>query len=197
MIRIYGVGGARSRRVIGACEEIGVGYELVPMTMPTRVNHPEYLQISPAGALPAIEDGSVRMIESLAICEHIARKYGGDLIPRPDEAGFTDYLQYLFFGEATLAPPLTWVRRFGPDLDKAAADGRETFALRLSVISRALADGRPYLAAGRLTLADISVGYTLGLARLFGLGDLIPAEVAAYEDRLKARPAYQRAYAAA
>ena len=195
MIKIYGVGGARSRRVIWTCEEIGVAYEVATMTMPTRVNHPEYLDISPAGALPAIEDGPVRMIESLAICEYLARKYGGDLVPGADEAGYTDYLQYLFFGEATPAPPLTWVRRFGPDLDKAVQDGRETFALRLSVISRALADGRLYLAAGRLTLADISVGYTLGLARLFGVGDLIPAEVTAYEDRLKARPAYQRAYA--
>ncbi len=195
MINIYGGGGARSRRVIWTCEEIGAAYEVVTMTMPTRVHHPEFLDLSPAGALPAIEDGDVRMIESLAICEYIARKHGSDLIPTPDEAGYTDYLQYLVFGESTLAPPLTWVRRFGPEFPKAAELGREAFAQRLAVISRALADGRRYLAGERLTLADISVGYTLGLARLFEVGDVIPPDVAAYEDRLKARPPYQRAYA--
>ena len=48
---------------------------------------------------------------------------------------------------------------------------------------------------GRLTLADISVGYVLGLSQLTQLHHLIPPVVAEYEARLKARPAYQRAYA--
>jgi hypothetical protein len=39
------------------------------------------------------------------------------------------------------------------------------------------------------------VGYTLGLSELAGLHELLPPAVLAYEDRLKARPAYQRAYA--
>ncbi len=196
MIRIYGVGAARSRRVIWTCEEVGAAYEVVALSMPTRVHHPEFLELSPAGALPAIEDDDVRMIESLAICEYIARKHDSDLIPAPGEAGYTDYLQYLSFGESTLAAPLTWVRRFGSEFPKAAEMGREAFSQRLAVISRALKDGRPYLAGDRLTLADISVGYTLGLARLFEVGDLIPEDVVAYEGRLKSRPAYERAYAA-
>jgi len=195
MIKIYGFGGARSRRVLWACEEIGAPYEYVTLKMPTRVNHPEFLDLSPAGALPAMEDGDVRMIESLAICEYIARKYGSRLIPGPGDAGYTDYLQYLSFGESTLAAPLTWVRRIGPDYPPAAAMGREAFAQRLAVISHALSDGRVYLAGETFTLADISVGYTLGLARLFGEDALLTPDVVAYEDRLKARPAYQRAYA--
>jgi glutathione S-transferase len=73
--------------------------------------------------------------------------------------------------------------------------GRTAFVQRQAVLERALDDGRTWLAAGRFTLADVSVGYTLGLARLFGLGDLIAPSLAAYEERLKARPAYQRAYA--
>ena len=196
MIKIYGVGGARSRRVLWTCEEVGAAYEYVTLKMPTRVNHPEFLDISPAGALPAMEDGDFRMIESLAICEYIARKYSSNLVPGPGDAGYTDYLQYLSFGESTLAAPLTWIRRFGPDYGPAADLGREAFSQRLAVISRALSEGRTYLAGEILTLADISVGYTLGLARLFGEDALITPDVAAYEDRLKARPAYLRAYAA-
>jgi glutathione S-transferase len=148
--------------------------------------------------VPAIRDGDVILIESLAICEYVARKHGSDLVVAPTEEGFLDYLQYLHFGESTLTPPLGWMARFGRGdrrLEPVVAEARETFALRLKAIDRLLEDGREFLAAGRLTLADLSVGYGLGLSELLGLDDLIPESVAAYQQRLKARPAYQRAYA--
>jgi glutathione S-transferase len=196
MIKVYGSGGARSRRVLWTCEEAGAPYEFVALKMPTRENHPEFLAISPAGALPAIEHGDVRMVESLAISEYVARLQNSDLVVGPQEAGFPDYLQYQWFGESTLAPPLTWTRRFA-EHPPAVEQGRAIFVQRQAVLERALSDGRAYLAAGRFTLADISVGYTLGLARLFGLGELIAPSVVDYEARLQARPAYQRAYAVA
>ena len=197
MIKVYAAPGTRSQRVLWALEELGAPYEVVAMTFPPRVHHPEFLAISPAGALPAIQDGETTLIESLAICEYLNRKFGGDLVVAPDAPGYLDYLQLLHFGESTLTPPLAWARRFGPRLASALADAREVFALRLGVIENTLADGRAFLAAGRPTLADISVGYALGLSSLSGLHDLLPTRVLAYEDRLKARPAYQRAYAPA
>ena len=120
----------------------------------------------------------------------------------PDGAGFLINIEIvtrdstpILLREATLAPPLGWIRRFA-GTPNALADSREMFGARLALVVAKLADGRPYLAADRLTLADISVGYTLGLSDLFGIHDLVPPAVVAYEDRLKARPAYQRAYAA-
>ena len=119
MIKVYASKGTRSQRVLWALEELSAPYEVVGMTFPPRVHHPEFLAISPAGAL------------------------------------------------------------------------------RLGVIESTVADGRRFLAAGRLTLADTSVGYALGPSALSGLHDMLPTSVLAYEDRLKARPAYQRAYAPA
>ncbi|WP_309605963.1 glutathione S-transferase family protein [Phenylobacterium sp.] len=194
MIKVYAARGTRSQRVIWVLEELGAPYETVSLTFPPRMHHPEFFAISPAGALPAIEDDGVVLIESLAICEYLSRKFAGRLVVGAEEPGFTDYLQFLHFGEGTLAPPLAWARRFGPRLESVMADAREAFALRLAVVEHALADGRAYLAADRLTLADISVGYTLGLSDLAGLHQLLPASVLAYEARLEARPAYQRAY---
>lgn len=199
-IRVYASGGARSRRVLWALEEAGAAYDVVTLAFPPRLSEPEYLEMNPAAAIPAIRDGDVIIIESLAICEHVARKFRPDLVVEPDEPGFIEYLQLLHFGESTLTPPLGWVARFGRGekrLEPVVAEARETFALRLKAIDRALADGRVFLAAGRLTLADLSVGYALGLSELMGLHDLLPPAVADYERRLKARPAYQRAYAAA
>ena len=198
IIRVYASGGARSRRVLWALEEAGAPYEVVTLAFPPRLSEPEYLEMNPAAAVPAIRDGDLILIESLAICEHVARKFGTDLVVEPAEPGFLDYLQYMHFGESTLSPPLGWVARFGRGegrLEPVVAEARETFARRLIAIDRALEDGRDFLAAGRLTLADLSVGYALGLSEMMGLHDLLSPAVLAYEARLKARPAYQRAYA--
>ena len=195
MITVYASGDSRSRRVLWALEEVGAPYEVVELQFPPKVHHPEYRAISPACAVPAITDGDLTLIESLAICEYVSRKHGGRLTVEPDEPGYYDYLQVLQFGDATLAPPCAWARRFGRLHPNALADARETFALRVGVVQRRLADGRDFLAAERLTLADMSVGFVLGLAEMVGLGDLIPAEVAAYGERLRSRPAYHRAYA--
>jgi glutathione S-transferase len=195
MIKVYASGATRSRRVLWALEELGGAYEVVPLKFPPRVHHPEFLEINPAGVLPAIQDGDVTLIESLAICMYVNRKLGGDLVVQEEEPGYLDYIQLLHFGEASLAPPLGWARRFGPRLEEVMAEARETFALRLSVVERTLADGREFLAAERLTLADLSVGYALGLSKLSGLYEVVPPSVVHYHGRLQARPAYRRAYA--
>lgn len=194
MIKVYAVGGARSRRVLWALEEVGATYEVVTLQFPPRLHHPEYLAINPTGAIPAITDGDMALTESLAICEYVSRKHGGGLTVEPDAADYYDYLQLVHYGEATLAPPLSWIRRF-VGVPGAIEGAREMFSARLGLAETMLADGREFLVAGRLTLADLSVGYALGLSELFGVHDLVTPVVAAYEDRLKARPAYQRAYA--
>ena len=197
-LKVFASGAARSRRVLWALEEIGAPYEVETLAFPPRLREPQYVEMNPAAAVPAIRDGSAIVIESLAICEYLARKHGSNLVVGPEEPGFLDYLQYLHFGESTLTPPLGWVGRFGRGegrLEAVVTEARQTFAQRLNAIDRLLDDGREFLAAGRLTLADISVAYALGLSEVMGLHDLLPERVVAYEDRLKARPAYQRAYA--
>lgn len=194
MIKVYASGGARSRRVLWALEETGAPYEVVKLQFPPRVHHPEFLKINPTGAIPAITDGAMSLTESLAICEYVSRRHGGTLTVEPDAPDYYDYLQLVHYGEATLAPPLGWIRRFAA-MPGAVEGAREMFSVRLALTEKMLADGREFLVAGRLTLADLSVGYALGLSDLFGVHDLVTPVVAAYEDRLKARPAYQRAYA--
>src|SRR5262247_3468689 len=89
---------------------------------------------------------------------------------------------------------MAWVRRLGPHSLAVLADGRESFARRIAVVEQALADGREFLTAGRFTLADLSVGWVVTRSVAIGLGDLLPPATLAYNDRLRARPAYRRAY---
>ena len=73
-------------------------------------------------------------------------------------------------------------------------DARGNAGVRLTALERRL-EGRDFLVAGRLTLADISAGYPLHLVGLFGIDHLLGPRTAAYRERLRARPAYQRAIA--
>jgi glutathione S-transferase len=65
MIKLYASGTARSRRVQWACEEVGAPYERVELKWPSAEN-PGYLEINPAGTVPAIVDGDVRLTDSVA-----------------------------------------------------------------------------------------------------------------------------------
>jgi glutathione S-transferase len=56
-------------------------------------------------------------------------------------------------------------------------------------------EDRDFLVAGRLTLADISVGFALHIATVFGIERLLGPRTIAYRERLRARPAYLRAAA--
>ena len=200
MIELYHADGTRSLRVLWVLEELGLKYTLKTMKFPPRINNPEYLDISPSGSLPALVDGSVTMTESMAICVYLDQTYGyGSLSVRPEEDGYADYLQHCFYGEASLASPvgsMTFYKIIAPEakrLPQAVDDARLTFSHRLEPVRRALVKG-PFMAAGRFTLADVSVAYALGLAKRIGEADAMPAEVKDYAARLATRPAYRRAY---
>lgn len=193
MLTIYGSGAARHQRVVWACEEVGADYTLVEVPWPPG-DDPAFRKLNPAGTVPVLEHGDVRLIESLAICEYVSRTFGGDLHLDPDHPDYWDYLQIAQFGEATLQPPQAWARRFGANDAGILAHSREQFTARLSVIEQRLAGGRTFLAADRFTLADISIGFVITLSSFLGLGDLLTPNVRVYRDRLRARPAYRRAY---
>ena len=70
------------------------------------------------------------------------------------------------------------------------------FQKRIALVERQLADGREFLVGGRLTLADISVAFPIGVATaVLKRGDLIPPTVQAYRRRLYQRDAFRRAAA--
>lgn len=200
--RLYHCAAARSFRCLWALEELGRPYDLVVMPFPPRYAAPEYLEDNPLGTIPLFLDGDVRMTESVAICDYLARKAGSDLAVATDEPGFGDYCDLLSFGEATLTTPQTVSLRYGrfarpgeerPEIDQ---DYRDVFQNRVTRIADRPADGSEYLAAGRFTMADISVGYALILAGFSGNADALAGPLAAYLDRLKARDGFKRARAA-
>ncbi|ATQ40990.1 glutathione S-transferase family protein [Caulobacter mirabilis] len=202
MVKVYYAPYARSLRVLWTLEELGDAYDGVRVQFPPKLNDPAYLDIHPLGQIPTFVDGEVKLHESMAICEWLAeRQLGNDLIVEAGRAGRTDYLQWLWFGEATLMPPLGALVRqtFGPEpgrSDILRDEALAAFQERVGLLEQVLV-GKAWLAADRFTLADISVGYSLNLGTLFKLHEQYPPNVAAYFGRLRERPAFQRAAALA
>lgn len=158
----------------------------------------EFLAVNPGGFIPAIQDGGVTMVESIAIMEYLLARYGPTpLAPAPRDAAFPAYLQFLHLGEAGLAASIFFVggaRHFAPEAERgnwSAAQALGVFESRLKLVARQLARS-PYLAGDSFTAADISVGYALQLARNFAGVTLGEAEQA-YMGRISGREAYKRA----
>ena len=199
MITLYHCLSARSFRALWTLEEIGLACELKMLPFPPRALKPEYLEVNPLGTIPLLIDGESRLTESAAICQYLAVRHSPRALNvEPDEPGFADYLNFLHFGEATLTFPQTLVLRYSRLEPKerrqpqVAEDYAKWFLARLRTLEPRLQPGG-FLAAGRFTAADVSVGYALMLAGILGMSPRFTPAVAAYWTRLRERPAYQRA----
>jgi glutathione S-transferase len=201
MITVFGAPPTRAMRVVWMLEEMGLDYEVRPVDFANRFKDKEFLALSPAGFMPGLRDGDVGMFESAAIIDYLGQKYGPTpLCPAKDDPRWPKYLQYLHFGEASLTAPMNVTmasRMMAPEGEK------DNFGARIAVDicvqrSRALVkqlERTPYMVGADFTAADISVSYFLGFAEMFDFKDKLDPLILDYHERLKARPAYQRAAA--
>ena len=200
MATLYHAPNARSLRVLWTLEELGAKADVKTLPFPPREKEPDYLKVNPTGAIPAMVDGDRVMTESLAICEYLAAKHGSSLLVAPGEPERVPFLEWLWYGESTLMTPLSRLGRVaslpvkGEAIDVVLADARESLQVRLKSLEQRL-EGRDFLVAGRLTLADVSVGYPLHLIAVFGIDVPLGTRTAAYRERLRTRPAFVRAAA--
>jgi len=199
MITLYHCAAARSFRPLWTLEEMGLPYELKMLPFPPRVLAKDYLGINPLGTIPFLVDGTTRMTESAAICQYLVTRHGPTpLAVAPDEPDYGAFLNWLYFGEATLTFPQTLVLRYTqlePEERRnpqVATDYAKWFFGRLRAIEAITAE-RETLCAGRFTVADISVGYALLLAERIGLAKDFGPAVAAYWQRLQQREGFKRA----
>jgi len=197
MITVFGEG--RGFRVVWLLEEMGLQYRLRGVDLLAGVeNDAEFLEINPAGFIPAIRDGDVTMVESIAIMEYLVGRYGPTVLaPGAQDAAFPAYQQFLHLGEAGLAASIYFVsgaRNIAPESERdnwSARQAMDVFTTRLSLVTRRLASA-PYMAGDQFTAADISVGYALEMARK-NAGIVLGDAEQAYMARLRERGGYQRA----
>ncbi len=208
-LTLYHAPMSRSVRVRWCLEEMGLPHHLERLgaiTPETRgdVGGADYRAVHPLQKVPALKDGETVILESLAMLEYLAAKHGPTpLALSPDEADYGRYLEWLHFGEATMAMSVNLTLAHSTLLPEAHRSAgmlkwaRSEVDKQLKLLAeRGLEDGaRSFLAGDRLTLADMSLGYMLFLLKIVKQFDGAPEPVRRYFDRLREIESWKRASA--
>ncbi len=196
MLKFHHSPGTRAFRVIWVCEELGVPYEIQPVNFSAEYRRtPEWRAIHPVGKVPVMDDGDLRMHESCAMIQYVLARYGeGRLQPAVDDPSYAQFLQWLWFSEATFQRPLGEItnhrREFSPELPDVVAEMQGRATQCVEALDRALAD-RPYLLGDEMSAADLSNCYVLrGYRR--SVNDDLPTNVQRFWDHLTSLPSYER-----
>src|SRR5436305_11282475 len=119
---------------------MGLPYRVRQVDMLAAEQDPEFLAINPADYIPAIEDGDVIMVESIAIMEYLMARYGPTpLAPDAQDPAFPAYQQFLHLGEAGLAASMYFVsgaRNIAPEAERhnwSAGQALDVFESRLGL----------------------------------------------------------------
>lgn len=201
MIRLHHVPQARSFRALWLLHEMGLEFEVVRRSFFDKsLRAPDYLALSPAGRVPALEIDDRVLFESGAIAEYLCETRAQAGLGRaPGDPERADYLQWLHFAE-TIGQSLAILTQ--QHIVLRADSMRSPTVMRLEarrlektleVVERAVA-GRDWLLPTGFSAADVQVGYGVLIARRFVPADLLPG-VAAYHDRFAARPGFRAALA--
>ena len=212
MPTLYGVARSRATRPLWMLYECGAAFAHVPVIQsyrladpaapdaPLNTASPAYLAVNPIGQVPAYEDEGLVLTESLAICLHIARRHGGDLGPRDWREEATAENWALFAATAVEGAAIGILYTFMDKLQDTP-EGQAKIAASAEALQRPLRRleahlaGAEWLMGGRFTVADVMVAECLRYGTIHKpLLDAFPA-VAAWTDRCRARPAWQRMWA--
>jgi glutathione S-transferase len=198
VIKLYHAPLSRSVRIVWLLEELGLPYELQAAALEPPAPKP-FAQNTPSGKVPTIEDDGMAMFESGAILEYIVEKYGnGRLAPKVGSPLRGPFLQWVHFAEATLFSGLgniAWHTRFKQDAETVAGavrDYRSWAEAGLDALERQLS-GKDFILGAAFSGADIMLGYTLLVAKAFGVLTENYPTVNGYLARLTDRPALRKA----
>ena len=179
-------------------EELGCPYEVVPVDIGRGAQFtPEFLAINPNNKIPALVDESASVFESGAILVHLAEKHGRFLPSQgPARARVLQWLFWQVGGLGPMAGQNHHFVRYAPEPVPYAIARYVNETSRLyRVLDGALATSD--WVAGDYSIADIAiypwiVEHELQRQRLADTPHL-----ARWFERMRARPAVQRAYAMA
>jgi glutathione S-transferase len=199
MIEVHHLNQSRSRRVTWLLEELGLDYTLIQHQRDpkTRLAPPELLAIHPLGKAPVIRDGGEVIFESGAIVDYLIRRYGnGRFAPAPDTSDYNRYVEFLHYAEGSAMLPLL-LKLYTGRLGEANAPLRpridSEMQNHLGFLDAQLAD-RDFFVGSELTGADVQLIFVTQLAEQFAGENAFP-RLTAFNRRMAARPAYQRAMA--
>ena len=197
-IRLHHVPQSRSFRVLWFCLEAGLPHQVIPHAFFDKsLRKKDFLALSPAGRVPAVElDGQV-MFESGAILDYLAETRAPQFWRAPGHPDRARYLEWLHFAETMAAHLANLTQQhivLREDHMRSPTVMRlEAKRLENCLIAAAMARQGAGI-AGEFCAADVALGYGLLIVRHFLRLDH-PA-LQDWDAALMARPAYRAALAA-
>jgi len=211
MITLHHLENSQSIRILWLLEELGMDYEfkMYDRDTKTMLAPAEYKALPPLGTAPTITDGDLTLAESNAIIDYILDKAGDDTLrPNADEPDRASYLFWFHAAQGSYQSLLTMGFVLSVTTEKSPFPIRplirkvlgmtQTLFLKprlKAVMDKMEADlsQSDYLAGNRFTAADIAMGYTLYMAVMRSSVPKSYSNIHAYQARMEARPAWQRA----
>ena len=200
MIRLHHVPESRSMRVLWLLHELDVPFELVLRPFDKSLRSPDYLSLSPAGRVPALEIEGERMFESGAMVEYLCEKFPDRGLGRlPGDMGRMDWLMWVHFAETISQHVAILTQQHIMLYDDAmrspvvmkleAARLKKCYAAIEAQLSTPV-ENRDYLLTSGFSACDICVGQAVYMARHFAKTDEFP-EVTAWMERITGREAFK------
>ncbi|XP_017480610.1 PREDICTED: glutathione S-transferase 4-like [Rhagoletis zephyria] len=144
----------------------------------------EYLKLNPSHTVPTLVDNGFAMFESRAILQYLANKYAPDntIYPKNPEAR-AQVDKILFFDASSYYASLS--KAFIPILifkKEASKEALDELAEKISILESLLGEQK-FFAGENITLADISLGASVPVMKMF-FKDMWPKKLESWYIRL-------------
>lgn len=195
MYRVIGSGNSRARRVLWMLEELGLPYAHDPA--PPRSD--DVIALNPAGKVPVLIAEGVPITDSTAILTFLADRHGrfthpAGTLDRARQDSLTQFLLDEFDAALWMAARHSFVLPEAMRQSAIKDSLKWEFERSQQVLAGRMGEG-PFLMGAEMTVPDIILTHCGDWARAANFPITEP-DLAAYLDRMRARPAYLRAQAA-
>lgn len=199
-MKLYGSKNSRSLRCAWALEEAAATYDYQRVNMMKgEAQWPAFKAINGAGKIPVLTDGDMTLTESMAIVMYVVEKFPDAQLMPVNGTHRAEVFRWIFYVVSEVEAHLWAIaqHRFALPEDKRVPAIEATCVWQLQrefrVIEKTLIT-RPFISGEAFSAADILLTHCLTWA-LSAKIEVAGEATRAYIERMKNRPAFQRAVA--
>lgn len=194
MYTVIGTVKSRAARALWMLEELELPYEHIPAAPRSA----DVVEFNPAGKVPVLIDDGTPITDSTAIIQYLADRHGrlthtAGTLDRARQDSLTQFLLDEFDAALWMAARHSFILPQEMRMSAIKDSLKWEFERSQKVLVHRMGDG-PFVMGERMTVPDIILGHCLGWA-LSARFPLVEHRLTDYFERIRARPAYQRAMA--
>lgn len=196
MITLHHLNRSRSHRILWLLEELGVDYDIRQYERDAKTNlaPPELMAVHPLGKSPMIEMDGRLITESGAIVEMLCATHAPHMIPQVGTDAWIQHLELMHFAEGSAMTPILlnlYVGRLGDAGAPLHPRIQQQLDAHYGYMNDVLRNGGHFV-LDDLSAVDIMLSFPAEIAMMQNRAKDFP-RLAAFVERIHARPAWQRA----